>query len=112
MDASFGSHQVLTEYLNAIEVNANKVVIPGSHKPVFSLDSNGNISIDTPLLKVRGEELATKSQLSKLSPPSPKGDKGVSISQIEEYYLASNQKQESSHQRVVGQNHSCFNGYH
>ena len=87
------SHQVLTEYLNAIEVNANKVVIPGSHKPVFSLDSNGNISIDTPLLKVRGEELATKSQLSKLSlTPGPKGDKGVSISQIEEYYLASNQK--------------------
>ena len=87
------SHQVLTEYLNAIEVNANKVVIPGSHKPVFSLDSNGNISIDTPLLKVRGEELATKSQLSKLSlTPGPKGDRGISISQIEEYYLVSNQK--------------------
>ena len=87
------SHQVLTEYLNAIEVSANKVVIPGSHKPVFSLDSNGNFSIDTPLLKVRGEELATKSQLSELSlTPGPKGDKGVSISQIEEYYLASNQK--------------------
>lgn len=87
------SQQVLTEYLNAIEVNANKVIIPGSHRPVFSLDSNGNISIDTPLLKVRGEELATKSQLTNISlTPGPKGDTGVSIRQIEEYYLASSQK--------------------
>ena len=109
------SHQVLTEYLNAIEVNANKVVIPGSHKPVFSLDSNGNISIDTPLLKVRGEELATKSQLSKLSLTHSRSKRRQrhqhfpnrrilfgECSKIRSYHI----------NEWLVKNHSSFNGYH
>ena len=77
-------------------MEADKVVIPGQHTPVFSLDRDGNLSIDTPLLKVRGESLATQADLKTISlTPGPMGDAGadgVGIQSREQYYLVSAQK--------------------
>ncbi|MCC9823338.1 hypothetical protein HK188_04805, partial [Streptococcus agalactiae] len=90
------SQQILSEYVKSLEVEADKVVIPGQHTPVFSLDRDGNLSIDTPLLKVRGESLATQADLKTISlTPGPKGDAGadgVGIQSREQYYLVSAQK--------------------
>ncbi|VHM10205.1 hypothetical protein [Streptococcus pyogenes] len=73
------SQQILSEYVKSLEVEADKVVIPGQNTPVFSWDrdgnGNGNLSIDTPLLKVRGESLATQADLTTISlTPGPKGE--------------------------------------
>ncbi|HES5142372.1 TPA: hypothetical protein VOT10_000291 [Streptococcus pyogenes] len=69
------SQQILSEYVKSLEVEADKVVIPGQNTPVFSWDRDGNLSIDTPLLKVRGESLATQADLTTISlTPSPKGE--------------------------------------
>ncbi len=58
-----------------LEVEADKVVILGQNIPVFSWDRDGNLSIDTPLLKVRGESLATQADLTTISlTPGPKGE--------------------------------------
>ncbi|HEO7963181.1 TPA: carbamoylsarcosine amidase, partial [Streptococcus agalactiae] len=90
------SQQILSEYVKSLEIEADKVVIPGQHTPVFSLDRDGSLSIDTPLLKVRGESLATKVDLKTISlTPGPKGDAGadgVGIQLREQYYLVSAQK--------------------
>lgn len=72
------SQQILSEYVKSLEIEADKVVIPGQHTPVFSLDRDGSLSIDTPLLKVRGDSLATKVDLKTISlTPGPKGDAGA-----------------------------------
>ncbi|HGA0338801.1 TPA: carbamoylsarcosine amidase, partial [Streptococcus agalactiae] len=88
--------QILSEYVKSLEIEADKVVIPGQHTPVFSLDRDGSLSIDTPLLKVRGDSLATKVDLKTISlTPGPKGDAGadgVGIQLREQYYLVSAQK--------------------
>ncbi|HER2377056.1 TPA: hypothetical protein VK267_000496 [Streptococcus pyogenes] len=69
------SQQILSEYVKSLEVEADKVVIPGQNTPVFSWDRDGNLSIDTPLLKVRGESLATQADLTTISlTPGPKGE--------------------------------------
>lgn len=71
------SQQILSEYVKSLEVEADKVVIPGQNTPVSSWDrdGNGNLSIDTPLLKVRGESLATQADLTTISlTPGPKGE--------------------------------------
>ncbi len=90
------SQQILSEYVKSLEIEADKVVIPGQHTPVFSLDRDGSLSIDTPLLKVRGDSLATKVDLKTISlTPGPKGDAGadgVGIQLREQYYLVSAQK--------------------
>ena len=90
------SQQILSEYVKSLEIEADKVVIPGRHTPVFSLDRDGNLSIDTPLLKVRGESLATQADLKTISlTPGPMGDAGadgVGIQSREQYYLVSAQK--------------------
>ncbi|HEP2112320.1 TPA: hypothetical protein VPH97_000010 [Streptococcus pyogenes] len=69
------SQQILSEYVKSLEVEADKVVIPGQNTPVFSWDRDGNLSIDTSLLKVRGESLATQADLTTISlTPGPKGE--------------------------------------
>ncbi|HEP7297900.1 TPA: hypothetical protein VDF18_000491 [Streptococcus pyogenes] len=69
------SQQILSEYVKSLEVEVDKVVIPGQNTPVFSWDRDGNLSIDTPLLKVRGESLATQADLTTISlTPGPKGE--------------------------------------
>lgn len=69
------SQQILSEYVKSLEVEADKVVIPGQNTPVFSWDRDGNLSIDTPLLKVRGESLATQADLTTISLTlGPKGE--------------------------------------
>ncbi|HEP1546343.1 prophage minor structural protein [Streptococcus pyogenes] len=69
------SQQILSEYVKSLEVEADKVVIPGQNTPVFSWDRDGDLSIDTPLLKVRGKSLATQADLTTISlTPGPKGE--------------------------------------
>ena len=89
------SQQILTDYIKGLEVEADKIVVPGQHSPVFSLDRDGNVSVNTPLLKVRGESLATKADLKTISlTPGPKGDAGkdgVGIQSKEAFYLVSAQ---------------------
>ncbi|HER5552167.1 TPA: hypothetical protein ACNYO2_000245 [Streptococcus pyogenes] len=69
------SQQILSEYVKSLEVEADKVVIPGKNTLVFSWDRDGNLSIDTLLLKVRGESLATQADLTTISlTPGPKGE--------------------------------------
>ncbi|ACI60800.1 TPA: hypothetical protein VPF83_000972 [Streptococcus pyogenes] len=69
------SQQILSEYVKSLEVEADKVVIPGQNTPVFSWDRDGNLSIDTPLLEVRGESLATQADFTTISlTPGPKGE--------------------------------------
>ncbi|MFD3111893.1 carbamoylsarcosine amidase, partial [Streptococcus agalactiae] len=57
---------------------------------------DGNLSIDTPLLKVRGESILTQADLKTITlTPGPKGDAGadgVGIQSREQYYLVSAQK--------------------
>ncbi|HEM6157829.1 TPA: collagen-like protein, partial [Streptococcus suis] len=66
-----------TELLQAFVVQADKIVVPGTTRPVFTIDRDGNISIDTPILKVRGELLASQKDLETIElTPGPKGEKG------------------------------------
>ncbi|HFI0420931.1 TPA: hypothetical protein ACGOW9_002158, partial [Streptococcus suis] len=57
------ANRIITELLQAFVVQADKIVVPGTTRPVFTIDRDGNISIDTPILKVRGELLATQKDL-------------------------------------------------
>ncbi|HFU4173946.1 TPA: hypothetical protein ACGO8A_000069 [Streptococcus suis] len=71
------ANRIITELLQAFVVQADKIVVPGTTRPVFTIDRDGNISIDTPILKVRGELLATQSDLEAIElTPGPKGEKG------------------------------------
>ncbi|MDG4527998.1 collagen-like protein, partial [Streptococcus suis] len=71
------ANRIVTELLQAFVVQADKIVVPGTTRPVFTIDRDGNISIDTPILKVRGELLATQSDLETIElTPGPKGEKG------------------------------------
>ncbi|WP_392339009.1 hypothetical protein [Streptococcus suis] len=71
------ANRIITELLQAFVVQADKIVVPGTTRPVFTIDRDGNISIDTPILKVRGELLATQKDLEAIElTPGPKGEKG------------------------------------
>lgn len=72
------ANRIITELLQAFVVQADKIVVPGTTRPVFTIDRDGNISIDTPILKVRGELLATQKDLETIElTPGPKGEKGA-----------------------------------
>ncbi|HEM6261993.1 TPA: collagen-like protein, partial [Streptococcus suis] len=72
------ANRIITELLQAFVVQADKIVVPGTTRPVFTIDRDGNISIDTPTLKVRGGLLATQKDLETIElTPGPKGEKGA-----------------------------------
>lgn len=71
------SQRILANFVETFDVQANRIVVPGSTKPVFTVDERGIITMNTSELKVGNEKLATVGELNRISlTPGPKGDKG------------------------------------